>query len=404
MTNVDREFAINSLVAFVREKDMKLYQATLISCLLMSTSLIAQDIRVSGTVSHTLQVPSLAPVQNRNVSQASSPDEIKLLHIKLSHKEKQALAKKTKDALEHKGSFSLSSSTQKSGPYPQTVTLGMNDVPVLNQGRHGSCVTFAITAAVDAALHKGDYISQLCQLQLGNYLANNGYGMSGWDGSYGSFVLAQMDAFGIVNKRQEAAFGCGGLTEYPLKGETPTSSISIEEFHRISEPFTNYFDDTASHEIVWSPLLNMYQAMVERVDTNKVLTDVKIALMAHDRVIFSVLLPALDLGIAGAVGHNKVANDSWVLTIEIARDIYSKPLNAAHEMIITGYDDNAIAIDNTGKAHQGLLTLRNSWGNGWGDHGDFYMSYDYFKLLVIEAIRIRSLSANLSHDDSSLTS
>ena len=32
---------------------------------------------------------------------------------------------------------------------------------------------------------------------------------------------------------------------------------------------------------------------------------------------------------------------------------------AGHEMVIVGYDDNATAVDNTGKEHRGLLKLRN---------------------------------------------
>jgi C1A family cysteine protease len=61
-------------------------------------------------------------------------------------------------------------------------------------------------------------------------------------------------------------------------------------------------------------------------------------------------------------------------------------------MIITGYDNNATAIDTQGRVHKGLLTLRNSWGNKVGDQGDFYMSYDYFKALALEVQRIRSFN------------
>ena len=42
------------------------------------------------------------------------------------------------------------------------VQLDMGNVPVLDQGGYGSCVTFANTAALDAALNQGDYISQVC--------------------------------------------------------------------------------------------------------------------------------------------------------------------------------------------------------------------------------------------------
>ena len=60
-------------------------------------------------------------------------------------------------------------------------------------------------------------------------------------------------------------------------------------------------------------------------------------------------------------------------------------------MIITGFNDYATATDKDGRVHRGLLTLRNSWGNKVGNEGDFYMSYDYFKLLTIEVQRIRAL-------------
>jgi C1A family cysteine protease len=45
-----------------------------------------------------------------------------------------------------------------------------------------------------------------------------------------------------------------------------------------------------------------------------------------------------------------------------------------HEMIIIGYNDNAK-----------VLKLRNSWGPDRGDNGDFYMSYDYYQLMVNDA-------------------
>lgn len=61
-------------------------------------------------------------------------------------------------------------------------------------------------------------------------------------------------------------------------------------------------------------------------------------------------------------------------------------------MIITGYDDHATARDSAGHAHQGLFTLRNSWGWSVGDWGDFYMSYDYFNTLVMHGIVISKIT------------
>ena len=106
------------------------------------------------------------------------------------------------------------------------------------------------------------------------------------------------------------------------------------------------------------------------------------------------LLLDFDLGMMGAVGTRNSDFDTWVLTPEIARDIYLRPKFGGHEMIITGYDDEAVATDDQGRKHKGLFTLRNSWGDKIGDKGNFYMSYDYFKVLVIEAQRIRTMPAD----------
>ena len=54
-----------------------------------------------------------------------------------------------------------------------------------------------------------------------------------------------------------------------------------------------------------------------------------------------------------------------------------KKARAAHAIIIAGYDNEAVAVDNKGQKHKGLLTLRNSWGG-------------YAKLLTFELHRISS--------------
>lgn len=169
--------------------------------------------------------------------------------------------------------------------------------------------------------------------------------------------------------------------------------MSLEQFHEMSE-------DPETNPVIYTPILDVYQAVLDRTDTNKTINDIKTALNQKDRVTFAVLLLDFDLGVMGAVGTNKTQFDTWVLTPEIARDIYLRPFFGGHEMIITGYDDNAIAVDDNGREHKGLFTLRNSWGEQFGDKGNFYMSYDYFKVLTIEAQRIRALADNESEEES----
>lgn len=255
----------------------------------------------------------------------------------------------------------------------------MNKVPVLDQGIHGTCVTFAVTAALDATMTKGDYISQLCNLQLGSYMEKHGYGLSGWDGSYASYVIEQMEQYGIVNKVKQLKFGCGGMKYYPTYTDhDPESFMDPEQFSALSESIFG-------KEVNWSDVF-------QKTDPGKNLNDVKQALSAGDRLVFAVLLPRTDLGTVGAVGKYKtwIYKDTWVLTPEIIADV--DYVEAAHEMVITGYDDNAVAVDNHGVKHKGLLFLRNSWGTSVGDDGEFYMSYDYFKLLTFDITRFSRAS------------
>lgn len=339
----------------------------------------AQDIHINGTISHTIK-EQVVSNHNQKIVTPFVTRDIKLLNIQLSDKAKKSLIAKTHNAVANQ----LTNKTLH-GKLPASIQLGMNDVPVLDQGEHGTCVTFAATAAFDAIIGQGDYISQLCQLQLGNYLSTNAYGYSGWDGSLGRWVLSQMETFGVVSKEVETTVGCGGLHEYPNKGPIPETSISLKKYYKISESM-------AKIQALWLPILDIYQA-TERFDTNKTLADVKASLVHGDRVIFAVLLLDFDLGMMGAAGKKSDTYDSWVLTPEIARDIFLNPSFGGHEMIITGYDDEAIATDDEGRTYKGLLTLRNSWGENVGDHGNFYMSYEYFKLLAMEAQRIRSVES-----------
>ncbi|CAM4496625.1 MAG: hypothetical protein LEGION0403_FIIPPAGN_01697 [Legionella sp.] len=357
----------------------------LLIALTINTSLYAQDVKIVGTIDKYITVAKNTKTL-QNPAAAKTYRSIKLLKVELSKPAERALANRARRQItSSKNRFSSSSSL------PKKIELGMNDVPVLDQGSFGTCVTFSITAAIDAVLGKGDYISQLCQLQLGNYLESNGYNPSGWNGSNGRNVLNQMNAFGVVSKTAQEAFGCGGLNNYPKQfGDAPTSFITPEEYHKLSEPINQVVD--------WLPILDITTAF-NRVDTNIILNEVKKALKEQDRVIFGVLLVDFEPNIIGAVGSHNSHYDSWILTPEIARELYIHHEFGAHEMIITGYDDDAVALDDQGHEHKGLLTLRNSWGTSEGDKGDFYMSYDYFKVLVIEARRIRHLEDQPDADD-----
>lgn len=353
---------------------MKFSVKSIQSCalaLLVTQSIYAEDITVIGSLKQTL---TEAQAQSASKKSIKNEKVIHLLHVELSDEAKKYLVQHAQDTLGHTQSFAKTASGKIAAAIANKVALGMNNVPVLDQGIHGTCTTFAITAAVDATMVKGDYISQLCNLQLGSYLEKQGYGYSGWNGSYASHVIGQMDQYGIVNKAKQRKYGCGGMTEYPAYREhDPDSFIEPEQFSSISEP-------VFGNEVSWSDVYHR-QAPENNLD------EVKQALNAGDRLAFAVLLPRTDLGLVGAVGKYKtwIYKDTWVLTPEIAAGINN--VKSAHQMIITGYDDQAVAVDNNGVKHKGLLFLRNSWGTSVGNSGEFYMSYDYFKLLAFEITR-----------------
>ena len=357
---------------------MKIIHA-IILLFLTTCSFAEPNIVIDGTILEKIKISVKPALHSSRLLHTNASRSIQFLKIKLSDQAKNSLRNKAKNILSHANQAILMGNN-----LPSKIELGMNKVPVLDQGEHGTCVTFAVSAAYDAVIGRGDYISQLCHLQLGNYLADNGYAVSGWSGSLGRFALAQLDAFGIISKNDEKTYGCGDLNEYPISGEDPTSSISLEAFHKISHKTGNI--------VSWSPIIDVIQSISNEQEGGVALDKVKKSLAQGDRVILGMMLFNDERGVAGANGSYHANNDTWILSNGLPMDFDNV---AGHEMVITGYDNNAQIKDNQGNVHQGLLTLRNSWGSSAGDGGNFYMSYDYFKLLAIEAQRITKVDLTI---------
>ena len=323
-----------------------------------------------------VQTPVIVTKSQPGLAAGKSTKQVTIMRVTLSDTEKQALA--------HRASFKGTSLTTST--LPASIQLGMNGVPVLDQGRHGSCVTFATSAAVDAVLGKGDYMSQLCNLELGTHLEKYGYTFSGWDGSYGPTVLNQITTFGIVSKATEKEKSCANVSEYPLNDESNKGNeLSLTEFKSISENLTN--------KMYWLHLYSNDQLFdwktAKKDEMTNVLINVKTALAKGNRVTFGVFLILNGTCHAGACAKHNAEGDTWALTDDYDTPPYEV---GGHEMVITGYDDNAIAYEDSGKAHKGLLTLRNSWGADVGDQGNYYMSYDYFVKYANEAQVIVGMS------------
>ena len=348
--------------------------ALIVTSLLLSAHAHSSDLNLLGGIDQTIPLIAHDTLQKPNNMKTIGSKQIKLLHVQLSSQAQKNIAQRLNAIDTHPNQPSNSS-------LPSTIQLAMNKVPVLDQGMFGSCVTFAVTGALDAALGQGDYISQLCSLQLGLEFEQQGYRMSGWSGSFGSYVLSQLQSFGIINKANQKQYGCGGYKNYPSFLQ-PVKGMSLSDYRQYSE-------NLANDGPIYSTIIDANQAFNDGVDMDNSLDQVKKALNRGHRVNFGVLLPRVELGVAGAQGWHHYVKDSWVISWDIKKYVTSKELiSAGHEMIITGYDDGAVAMDNFGVRHFGLLTLRNSWGSRVGDYGDFYMSYDYFKAFAMEAHEI----------------
>lgn len=267
-----------------------------------------------------------------------------------------------------------------SGPVlPPKVDLGMNQVPVLDQGPWGTCATFATTAAIDAfyPLKKDARISELCNLALGESLDPSARNEGGWNGSSGRRVLGQISQYGYLPVSYQTSKGCGGLKVYPVNStESHGTTLSVAEFKRQSiKTFT---------EQHWQPL-----PVFDEQDDFAALTAVKNNIAAGYRVIIGVVVdPNADR--LGVIGRYHGVTATFVLSPQIISDILADKDLAGHEMVITGYDDNACAeyqdvASAKTRRECGLLTLRNSWGSLAGDAGNYYMSYYYFMSLVLES-------------------
>lgn len=365
----------------LRVKFMPLKSKILIVLFLISCSQANADgIDIVGTTQHTL-----TRTQTDNTTHPK-PDttSITLMDVELSDKVQQMIHQDIEESLEHENS-NITALAQKVTAQAKYLQLGMNNVPVLDQGRHGTCVTFAITAAMNAALNKGNYISQLCLLQLGLHLENIGHEKSGWDGLNGEVALNRIAQYGIINLKQQQQYGCGQVKQYPY-WSTPLTEMSIDEYVQLSEK-------PSKNQVTWSKLFNKSRITSNKANQIKTTQLIKQALSAGNRVAFSVLLPRSDLGTMGAVAWHHYLSDTWVLTHEIAQELNYQKRFPSHEMIITGYDDNAVAMDRSGHRHHGLFTVRNSWGAYVADWGTFYMSYDYVDALAMDGHQIGAAKA-----------
>lgn len=346
-------------------------------------TLITTQIK-AGAIQFLGSIPLKINIETHNLlkrSVANEEETVFVQHVQLSPEAHQTLIRRLDQSVDQDiNEFSMKSFAK----LPTRIDLGMNNTPVLDQGEHGSCVTFAVSGALDAVIGQGDYVSQLCSLELGDYLEKNGQlPYSGWDGSFGNVVLNQFQNYGVVPKSYQIKYGCAGVKGYPSRNPDKTGRpMTPSEYSDNAFPLGDF--------ATWSTLLDSEESFTPNHNPKTFIYEVKKQLSEGNRIVFGVLLDDSD-GDVGAMGTYKKKNDSWVLTPQIRKHAKNKGLEASHELIITGYDDNAMVESKKGKFTKGIFILRNSWGNKAGDKGAYYMSYSYFKAFTDEAYVISSV-------------
>jgi hypothetical protein len=329
--------------------------------------------------------------------------------VTLSADTQNKLIQNINNALNNPATPNQTSLSEEGNDLPSSIQLGMNGVPVFDQGwEWSSCTTMSVTAALDALYSlKGDQaISPTCFLQLDN--------LEWWNGNDLFLVVSAFEHFGYWTQKDQETIkvngvpACGGLTKYPFSdkshfGDAPSLDLldpdtfkkyqAAEEIQRnndggngTSMPVSVYqqYEKHALKSSNWLVIATHYAPQ----QADQTLQQVKESLTKGNRLVFSMFFdPFLsDKGHSmGAIGSYHAHFDTWVLTNQIGRDVQTYLRAFQHEMVITGYDDTAcVTYDDESQTRQecGLLKIRNSGGAELGDHGDFYMSYDYFKTLA----------------------
>ncbi|KAB8039611.1 hypothetical protein GCL60_04960 [Silvanigrella paludirubra] len=233
-----------------------------------------------------------------------------------------------------------------------SVDLGMGNVPVLDQGAHGTCVTFAATAALDAKIKQGDYIDQQCSLALNKFLGNN-Y----WNGAYTAVqILEPLKKYGIIPKNQ-----CFGSKYANTSQKVSPTQYMTKSDKSYAGQISYHYTEKASADVVKATLKAGY-----RVAIGTALADTSDPISVN----------GFDVKIKGTSGSYD--GGLWACKQPGNSTNYCADQNAGHEVVIIGYDDK-----------QQLFKIRNSWGTYAGEKGNYYMSYAFFNAMVMDHTELK---------------
>ena len=219
--------------------------------------------------------------------------------------------------------------------------------PVLDQGQYGTCVTFATTSAMEAALKWCDVISQQCTLE---YLAGKGINL--WNGaSYSSEIIEPLKEAGVVSNSK-----CPNA--YPKSYAYLTADMYKKLVDR----------NVSSIQYLYYPSISILD--VKNAIRNGHYVTLGIGLMNTGD---AVSVQGYDV----KVGGKKYSGGLWACKQGLSFTSYCGVPKGGHEIVVYGFDDT-----------QKLLKIRNSWSYKAGYMGDFYMTYEFFEAMVMDGTEI----------------
>ena len=195
--------------------------------------------------------------------------------------------------------------------------------------------------------------------------------------------------FGVVSKDTQTSKGCAGVTDYPTSDwSSEGNAMTLNEFIQSSEDISS-----AMYTLPSLNFLSRFDAkFADSGNAYAALQNVKQSLAKGHRVLVGTFLWLSPYCSAGACATHNATQDTWALTPELQQPPFG---TGGHEMVIIGYDDNAVATDAAGNQYTGLLKLRNSWSDSVGDQGNYYMTYDYFIKFAGEISEVVPMQQNM---------
>ncbi|WP_456436418.1 PKD domain-containing protein [Thermovibrio ammonificans] len=240
----------------------------------------------------------------------------------------------------------------KASQLPTSVDLCQYLPPVGNQGYQGSCVAWAVgyyyKTFQEGREHGWDVSNEthICSPAFIYNQINNGE-------DQGSIIA---DALTLLTRE-----GCDNLADMPYNDQDYTTLPTKEQmlnalpWRADSFGFFYEYDNDCDY--------NNCKRDVPLTDTQ--IEELKAHLASGD--VFVMAIPVFD-------GFVSLNSTNYFYNGPTANETYL----GGHAIIICGYDDS---IGNG----TGGFKIRNSWGTGWGNNGEAYISYDFVKNYSFEA-------------------